>query len=225
MRLILFGPPGAGKGTQATRLAPRFGIPQISTGDILRESKAERTPMGLEAARYMDAGRLVPDEVVVGIVEERIQKPDAARGYILDGFPRTVAQAEALEVMLEKRGTPVDRVLSLEVPERVLVKRLSGRRSCPRCKASYHVEFAPPSKDDICDGCGSALAHRDDDRPEAVLERLRTFEAQTEPVKRFYEDRGKLAKVDGEGEMAEVFERLVEAVTGSRETFGGGRPS
>lgn len=212
MRLILFGPPGAGKGTQATKLVELLGIPQISTGDILRQSKAEGTPMGKEAAGYMDAGKLVPDEVVVGIVEERIQKPDAQKGYILDGFPRTVAQAEALEAMLDKNGTPIDKVLSLDVPDELLIERLAGRRSCPSCKAGYHVEFGPPAKEGVCDECESALIHRDDDRPDAVRERLETFKAQTAPVMKFYEDRGKLARVDGVGGVDEIFERLSREV-------------
>ncbi len=212
MRLILFGPPGAGKGTQAARLVESFQIPQISTGDILRESKAAKTPMGMEAARYMDAGKLVPDDVVVGIVEERIKKPDAEKGYILDGFPRTVPQAEALEAMLEKNGTPIDKVPSLEVPEDILVGRLSGRRSCPSCKAAFHVEFAAPTQEGICDKCSSSLVHRDDDLPDAVRERLRTFEDQTAPVKEFYEARGKLVRVDGVGDVNDVFERLSKAV-------------
>jgi adenylate kinase len=212
MRLILFGPPGAGKGTQATRLVERLGIPQISTGDILREAKAEGTPMGREASKYMDAGKLVPDEVVVGIVEERIEKDDAKAGYILDGFPRTVPQAEALQAMLEKRGEGIDRVVSLEVPEDELVARLSGRRTCPQCKAGYHVEFAPPKAEGVCDQCGSALVQRDDDRPEAVRERLRAFESQTAPVKGFYENQGRLARVEGVGEVDSVFQRLMGAV-------------
>ena len=145
-RLILFGPPGAGKGTQARRLTESLGIPQISTGDILRQAKAEGTPMGQKAASYMNAGKLVPDEVVVGIVEERLEKDDAEGGWILDGFPRTLPQAEALDAMLDRRGEAIDRVLSLEVPDEPIVARLSGRRSCPECKAGYHVTFDPPPR-------------------------------------------------------------------------------
>ncbi len=212
MRIILFGAPGAGKGTQASRLEEELEIPQISTGEILRRAKADGTPMGRAASEYMDAGKLVPDEVVVGIVKERIQQPDAQKGYILDGFPRTLAQARELEDMLEKIGAPIDKVVSLEVPESNLVERLSGRRSCPECKAGYHMQFAPPSRDEICDKCGGSLVHRDDDRPESVRERLRTFEAQTAPVKDFYESKGRLARVDGVGKMEEVFELLREAL-------------
>ena len=213
-QLILFGPPGAGKGTQARRLTESLGIPQISTGDILRQAKAEGTPMGQKAASYMNAGKLVPDEVVVGIVEERLEKDDAEGGWILDGFPRTLPQAEALDAMLDRRGEAIDRVLSLEVPDEPIVARLSGRRSCPECKAGYHVTFDPPTQAGICNECGAALIQRDDDRAEAIRERLKTFHDQTAPLTQYYENKGLLARVDGEGGIDEVTHRIQSALGG-----------
>ncbi len=214
MRLILFGPPGAGKGTQARRLAEAYGIPQVSTGDILRQARAEGTELGRKAAEYMDAGKLVPDDLIVGIIEERIAQPDARAGYILDGFPRTIPQAEALEAMLNRRGEKIDAVVSLEVPDEAIVERLSGRRTCPECKAMYHVAFNPPKEEGRCDGCGAALIRRSDDEPAAIRQRLEAFHAQTAPLKAFYRERGLLREVQGTGNIEEVYERIRSALSG-----------
>ncbi|RMG13173.1 MAG: adenylate kinase [Deltaproteobacteria bacterium] len=212
MRLVLFGPPGAGKGTQAIRLAEALGIPQISTGDILRQARAEGTELGRKAAEYMDAGKLVPDDLIVGIIEARIDQPDAKRGYILDGFPRTIPQAEALDAMLARRGEALDAVLSLEVPDEEIVERLSGRRTCPECKAMYHVRFNPPKVEGRCDRCGAALVQRSDDQPEAIRQRLEAFHAQTAPLKAYYRDRGLLKEIQGTGNIEEVYQRIQAAL-------------
>lgn len=208
-RLILLGPPGAGKGTQANRLRAEYGIPQVSTGDMLREARRKGTELGEKAAEYMDAGELVPDDVVVGIVEERLERPDASDGFILDGFPRTRGQAESLEQM----GVEIDAVLSLEVPEDEVVRRLSGRLNCPECGAAYHEEFNPPSEEDVCDECGhKGLMTRDDDRPEVVRERLQEYRDNTEPLEEFYRERELLEPVDGEGTPDEVADRLKQVI-------------
>lgn len=212
MRLILFGPPGAGKGTQARLLTEAYGIPQISTGDILRQARAEGTTLGQKAAEYMDAGKLVPDDLIVGIIEERISQPDAQKGYILDGFPRTIPQAEALDTMLERRGERIDAVVSLEVPDQEIVERLSGRRTCPECKAMYHVAFNPPKEEGRCDVCGAALVRRSDDAPEAIQKRLEAFHEQTEPLKDYYRRRGLLKEIQGTGNIGEVYERIRAAL-------------
>jgi len=213
MNLILLGPPGAGKGTQAKRLTADLGIPQISTGDMLREAVREGSPMGLKAKSYMDAGALVPDEVVVGIVEERIQQPDCARGFMLDGFPRTTAQADALATMLEKKGLKLDHVVCIEADKEELVKRLSGRRTCRQCMAPYHVLFHPPKKEGVCDKCGGELYQRDDDKEEAIRARLVTYESQTAPLIAYYEERGLLRRVNGLGTVEEVYERIKQAIS------------
>lgn len=204
-KLILLGPPGAGKGTQAARLVESFGIPQVSTGDMLREARREGTELGEEAATYMDAGELVPDEVVIGIVEERLNRADAADGFILDGFPRTREQAEALAEM----GVDLDAVLSLEVSEDEVVRRLSGRLNCPECGAAFHEEFNPPETDDVCDECGhQGLIKREDDQPDVIRDRLAEYRSKTEPLKEFYRQQGLLVEVDGEGTPAEVTDRV-----------------
>jgi adenylate kinase len=213
MNLILLGPPGAGKGTQAKRLTADLGIPQISTGDMLREAVREGSPMGLKAKSYMDAGALVPDEVVVGIVEERIQQPDCARGFMLDGFPRTTAQADALATMLDKKGLKLDHVVCIEADKEELVKRLSGRRTCRQCMAPYHVLFNPPKKEGVCDKCGGELYQRDDDKEEAIRARLVTYESQTAPLIAYYEERGLLRRVNGLGTVEEVYERIKQAIS------------
>lgn len=191
MKLIMFGAPGAGKGTQAAILSERLGVPTISTGNILRSAVKNGTPVGLQAKSYMDAGKLVPDEVIIGIVAERLAEADCQKGYILDGVPRTIAQAEALE----QSGVQFDYVLDIEVPDQEILQRMTGRRSCPVCGATYHVEAAPPKKEGVCDSCGGALTIREDDRPETVLSRLSTYHEQTEPLKDFYAQRGVLKVV------------------------------
>lgn len=208
VRLILLGPPGAGKGTQAQRLTERLGIPQVSTGDMLRAAVAAGTPLGREAKATMDRGALVPDGVVIGIIRERLKAPDCARGYILDGFPRTVAQAEALGEMLEAMGTPLTAVLSLTVDPEELVRRLAGRRSCGSCGAAYHLDTAPPRRPGRCDRCGGELFQREDDREETIRKRLAVYRDQTAPLVAYYRGRGLLKEVDGRGEIADVFARL-----------------
>jgi len=194
MRLILLGAPGAGKGTQAEILAKQLSIPTISTGNILRAAVKNGTPVGLKAKEYMDAGALVPDEVIIGIIAERLAEPDCKNGYILDGVPRTIPQAEAME----NGGIEIDCALSIEVDDEVIVKRMSGRRTCPNCGASFHVVSNPPQKEGICDSCGTELTIRKDDAPETVNARLVTYHKETEPLKAFYDKRGKLKSVDNQ---------------------------
>lgn len=210
MRIILLGPPGAGKGTQAKLLIERLGIPQISTGDMLRAAVKAGTPLGAEAKAYMDRGALVPDAVIIGLVRERLQVPDCSRGYILDGFPRTVAQAEALETTLKDLHLSLDRVLCLEVPSEDLVSRIAGRRTCRNCGAMYHLQFAPSKREGVCDPCGGETYQRDDDREETVRQRLLVYEEQTAPLIRFYDGRGLLRRIPGTGEIAEIFAQMVK---------------
>ncbi len=207
--LILLGPPGAGKGTQAKRLESEYGFPQISTGDMLRDARERGTALGREAAEYMDAGELVPDEVVNGIVEERLTRDDVADGFVLDGFPRTLEQAEALADM----EASIDAVLNIEVPEEEVVRRLSGRLNCKGCGALYHEEFDPPDEEGVCDECGGELHQREDDRPQVIRDRLEAYREKTEPLVSFYREQGKLESVEGEGTPDEVAERIRE-VTG-----------
>ena len=192
MKLIMLGAPGAGKGTQAAILSGRLGIPTISTGNILRSAVKNGTSVGLQAKSYMDAGKLVPDQVIIGIIAERLAEADCAKGYILDGVPRTIAQAEALEAA----GVRFDCVLDIEVSDEEIVSRMSGRRACTDCGATYHVTAAPPRAEGVCDACGGRLVQRDDDKPETVLDRLSVYHAQTEPLKEFYAQRGILKRVD-----------------------------
>jgi adenylate kinase len=210
--LILLGAPGAGKGTQAQRLAVRFGIPQISTGDMLRAARREGTPLGKKAEEYMNKGALVPDEVVIGLVEERLGKPDAKAGFILDGFPRTIPQAEALDGVLKKLGRDRIRVVDVNVPETTLIERLGGRLSCPKDGASYHVKFTPPQKEGVCDTCGTALITRADDKPEAISQRLREYHEKTAPLADYYKKGGVLKSIDGVGELDLVLDRIVRAL-------------
>ncbi len=216
MRLILFGPPGAGKGTQAKRLEADLKAPQLSTGDMLRQAKRDETPLGIEAASYMDGGKLVPDEIVIGLIEERIKQDDCKDGFMLDGFPRTIPQAEALGVMLDKQGLKLDHVLSLEVPDDDIVGRITQRRSCPTCGAVYHLVAMKPQVDDVCDSCGhQGLVQREDDNEKAVRTRLGAFHEQTSPLKRLYADQGLLRTVDGTQHPDDVFEAALKALGAS----------
>ncbi len=210
--LILLGAPGAGKGTQAQRLAARFAIPQISTGDMLRAARREGTELGKRAEEFMKRGALVPDEVVIGLVEERLGKEDARAGFILDGFPRTIPQAEALAGVLTKLKRAPLRVLDVQVPEAVLHERLGGRLSCPKCGASYHVKFTPPQKAGVCDNDGTELVTRSDDQPAAISQRLREYNEKTAPLIAFYAKAELLRSVDGVGELEVVLDRIVRAL-------------
>jgi adenylate kinase len=212
MNIILLGPPGAGKGTQAKRLIERYGIPQISTGDMLRAALKEGTPLGLEAKTYMDKGALVPDSVVIGLVKERIQKSDCAKGYMLDGFPRNVSQAEALDKMLAGLSQKVDDVISIEVPNEELLGRLTGRRTCRSCGAGFHVMFDPPKKQGVCDKCNGELYQRDDDNEATVKSRLEVYDKQTKPLIDYYQKQGKLRGIAGVGPMEEIFGRITKVL-------------
>jgi adenylate kinase len=209
MRLVLLGAPGAGKGTQAKKLIEKYGIPQVSTGDILRQSVADGTPLGKEAKSYMDKGELVPDSVVLGLVEERLQADDARKGYILDGFPRNTAQAEALDGMLEKLAMPITAAVSVDVPFEDLMKRLTGRRTCKSCGQMYNVHFSAPAKEGVCDKCGETLYQRDDDREETIKKRLDVYQSQTEPLIDYYGKKGILKSIAGTGNIDEIFGKLV----------------
>ncbi len=208
MRVILLGPPGAGKGTQAKILTERYRVPQISTGDILRAAVAAGTPLGKEAKSYMDRGVLAPDEVVIGIVRDRLTESDCQSGYLLDGFPRTVTQAEALTRILKELGTPLPTVVSLEVSEEELVRRLAGRRTCEGCGEPFHAGFHPPRVSGICDKCGGNLIQREDDREETIRRRLQVYREQTEPLIGYYKTQGLLKTVEGMGETGEIFARI-----------------
>ncbi|MDT8440394.1 MAG: adenylate kinase [Desulfuromonadales bacterium] len=211
MKLILLGPPGAGKGTQAKMLTEKFSIPQISTGDILRAAVKEQTPLGRKAKEFMDAGQLVPDEVVIGIVRDRLQETDCTAGFILDGFPRTVAQADALQVALGELDKQLDRVVALTVDTEALVERLTGRRTCSECGRGYHVRFDPPPAPDRC-SCGKQLFQRDDDREETIRKRLAVYAEQTEPLISYYRDAGLLEELDGMLPIPVVQERMLSAL-------------
>ena len=212
MNLVLLGPPGAGKGTQAKRLAARFGIPQVSTGDILRKAVKDGTELGKQAGPIMAAGKLVPDDLVVGIVRDRLLQPDAATGFILDGFPRTIPQAEKLEQALASFKRKLEAVISLEVPIDTLVERISGRRSCPRDGSVYHVVQNPPRREGFCDLCGASLVQREDDKPEAVRTRMQAYAADTAPLRDFYARRGLLRVVDGVGAPEAIEAAVVAAL-------------
>lgn len=207
MNIILFGPPGAGKGTQAKKLVDFYGIPQISTGDILRANVREGTELGLAAKAYMDKGELVPDKVLIGIIKNRLKEADCKKGFILDGYPRTVPQADALETILEEIDKPIDVVLNLEVPDEELVGRISGRLMC-KCGASYHIISNPPKKDNICDICGGEVFQRADDKAEAVQNRLDVYKKQTQPLINYYKEKGILVTLDGTKDINKVFEDI-----------------
>ena len=209
MRLILLGAPGAGKGTQAEIISEKYNIPTISTGNIIRAALKNGTEMGLKAKAYIDSGRLVPDDVVIGIIKERLADADCQNGFILDGFPRTIPQAEALDEM----GIAVDAALSIEVSDREIVKRMSGRRVCEKCGASYHIEFKKPTKDGVCDTCGGALVIRKDDEPDTVLDRLDIYHKQTEPLKSYYDTQGKLITVQGQPKVENTTKLVLAALS------------
>ena len=212
MILILLGPPGSGKGTQAKRLMAQKQWPQLSTGDMLRSAIKQGTPLGLEAKGFMDKGALVPDEVVIGLIRERTQQADCKAGFILDGFPRTLPQASALDVMLQNQSRQVDRVVLFEIPDSELIRRLSGRRTCSKCGAMYHIENLKPKKDGVCDQCGSSLLQRDDDRAEVIQKRLEVYHRQTSPLAGFYQAQGKLKKIDAIVAPDSVSEALAQAL-------------
>lgn len=209
MKMILLGPPGAGKGTQAEVLSRDLAIPTISTGNILRAAVKAGTPIGLKAKSFMDAGKLVPDEVIIGIIKERLSEADCQNGYILDGVPRTIAQAEALENV----GIVFDHVISLEIDDEAIVKRMDGRRVCTHCGTPFHIQTKPPKADGVCDACGGELIERDDDRAETVRHRLEVYHAETEPLKKFYDERGVLSRVPGDlGTVDEVAEAIKQVL-------------
>ena len=217
MRVVFFGAPGVGKGTQAQRLAVEEQIPQVSTGEILRDAVTRGTPLGLQAKGFMESGKLVPDEVVIGLVREKLTSPECAQGYILDGFPRTVAQAEALDRMFKETGSPgLDHVVSFDVPNVEIIRRLSGRRSCPACQAVYHIEYDPPRREGRCDKCGEALVQRTDDKPETVEARLKVFDQQTSPLVAYYQKRGLLRCIDATAAIDQVHARLRAVVHPAR---------
>lgn len=213
MKLVFFGPPGAGKGTQAAKLSEALNIPAISTGHIIRQAMAEGTPVGKIAEDYISRGALLPDDVVAALVAERLQSDDCRKGYILDGFPRTLVQAQ----IMDETGIEVDRVIDIEVADESIVKRMAGRRVCNKCGAAFHTEFNPPKAEDVCDICGEALSIRADDAPEVVLNRLTIYHEQTEPLKAYYEKQDKLVVVEGEGSVEEIFSRVSKAASGEAE--------
>jgi adenylate kinase len=212
MNLILLGAPGSGKGTQAKFLVRKYSIPQISTGDILREEVKSGTVLGLKAKEYMDKGQLVPDEVVVGMVEERVKKGDCTAGFILDGFPRTVAQADALEGTLQRMKKALSRVILVNVDEDELVKRLTGRRVCEKCGAGYHIIFDPPKQEGVCDKCQGKLYQRDDDKESTIRNRLKVYNNQTAPLIEYYQKKQLLSMLDGMGSIEEIFGRISKAL-------------
>lgn len=218
LRLILLGPPGAGKGTQAEKLADELKVPHISTGDILRQAVADGTRLGLEAKKIMEAGELVSDEIMLGIIRERLARDDAARGYVLDGYPRTLPQARSLQSLMDERSESPVVVVNIEVDREELVRRISGRRSCPNCKAVFNVHAQPPKKPDVCDACGQKLVQRADDEESTVRQRLAVYDRQTRPLLDYYGDRA--ANVDGQGTPQEVFDR-VSSLVGQKAEEGG----
>ncbi|MCI8586168.1 MAG: adenylate kinase [Lachnospiraceae bacterium] len=210
MKIIMLGAPGAGKGTQAKKIAAKYQIPHISTGDIFRANIKNGTELGKKAKTYMDQGLLVPDELVCDLVVDRVQQADCEKGYILDGFPRTIPQAESLDKALAALGESVDYAVNVEVPDENIVKRMGGRRACVGCGATYHMEFAPTKKEGICDTCGAELILRDDDKPETVQKRLGVYHDQTQPLIEYYHKKGILRDVDGTMDMEEVFQAIVK---------------
>ncbi len=212
MKIIMLGAPGAGKGTQAKMIAAKYQIPHISTGDIFRANIKNGTELGMEAKKYMDQGQLVPDELTVKILLDRVAQPDCSEGYVLDGFPRTIPQAEVLDNALNKLGDSIDFAIDVDVPDENIVRRMSGRRACLSCGATYHIEHIPPKQEGVCDTCGQPLVLRDDDKPETVLKRLKVYHEQTQPLIDFYTKKGVLRSVDGTVDMNNVFEAIVNVL-------------
>jgi adenylate kinase len=210
MKIIMLGAPGAGKGTQAKMISEKYGLPHVSTGDIFRANIKNGTALGMEAKQYMDKGLLVPDELTVKILLDRVAQDDCKNGYVLDGFPRTIPQAEVLEDALSKLGDKVDYAINVDVPDENIVRRMSGRRACVTCGETYHIEHVPPKTEGICDKCGSALILRDDDKPETVLNRLKIYHEQTQPLIDFYNNEGILKEVDGTIDVKDVFENITK---------------
>lgn len=210
MKIIMLGAPGAGKGTQAKKIAAKYDIPHISTGDIFRANIKNGTELGKKAKTYMDQGLLVPDELTLELIMDRFQNPDCANGYVLDGFPRTIPQAEALTAALEKNGDSIDYAINVEVPDENIITRMSGRRACLACGATYHVVYAPTKEEGVCDRCGEKLVLRDDDKPETVKKRLDVYHSQTQPLIDYYTKQGKLAEVDGTQSVDAVFDAIVK---------------
>ncbi len=212
MNIILLGPPGAGKGTQAQMIVERYRIPQISTGDILRAAVKQGSPLGQQAKGFMDRGELVPDEVVIGIIEERLKASDCDRGFILDGFPRTTPQAEALQTILANLGKRIDHVLNIEVESEELVRRLTGRRTCKTCGGMFHILFHPPRVEGVCDRCGGPLYQREDDREETIRTRLKAYERQTAPLIQYYQNKKLLRPIQGMGGQNQIFEEILRVL-------------
>ena len=210
MKIIMLGAPGAGKGTQAKRIAQRYGIPHVSTGDIFRANIKNGTELGMKAKAYMDAGKLVPDEITIGMLLDRIHEADCEKGYVLDGFPRTIPQAESLTAALKERGEKMDYAIDVDVPDENIINRMSGRRACLACGATYHIAYNPPKKEGVCDQCGEPLVLRKDDKPETVKNRLEVYHQQTQPLIDYYKKEGILAQVDGTQNMDQVFEDIVK---------------
>ncbi|MBU6433815.1 MAG: adenylate kinase [Nitrospirae bacterium] len=218
MRVVFLGAPGVGKGTQADRIAAQYQVAKISTGDLLREAVRSQTTLGLEAKNYMDQGKLVPDAVVIGLVKEKLAHPSCANGFVLDGFPRTVLQAEELGKALASKTMTLDRVVNFQVSREDVVRRLSGRRSCPKCQATFHVDFAKPMVEGICDRCGEPLVQRNDDRRDAIETRLKVYDEQTAPLVRYYDDRRLLSPMDASGTVDVVFQHLSKVLSPYRVT-------
>lgn len=212
MRLVLLGVPGAGKGSQAVILSEKLHVPHISTGDIFRSNIKNGTPLGLMAKEYIDSGALVPDKVTIGIVKGRIQQDDARDGFILDGFPRTISQAESLDSILEEMGRKLDNVLNLQVADDIIIRRLSGRRVCPECNANYHIDSYPPARESICDNCSTRLIQREDDSEQTVVSRLKTYHVQTEPLIRYYRDKGIMIDANGRNRISDTTVEILKAL-------------
>ena len=210
MKIVMLGAPGAGKSTQAKKIAGKYGIPHVSTGDIFRANIKNGTKLGMQAKAYMDAGNLVPDEITIGMLLDRIHQEDCEKGYVLDGFPRTIPQAESLTAALKERGESIDYAIDVDVPDENIIRRMSGRRACLSCGATYHIVYNAPKKEGVCDQCGEPLVLRDDDKPETVQNRLNVYHRQTQPLIDYYKKEGVLAQVDGTQDMEQVFQDIVK---------------